>query len=361
VGVTLSGGIDSSAIASIMKQHLSEGQSLKILSAVSPGQKEDESMFIDIMSDFLKNPVEKVDLSCSPNETFKLMRKVIWHNDAPIGSLSNVAHFLLMREAHSLGITVILSGQGADELLCGYKKYLGFYIQSLIAEKRFFQAFKLLVYFIFNGSILNQFNFREAKRYLPNSWKKNDLNITGPALKDYKSVQVGMDKNISFRKRQINDLKKFSVPFLTHYEDRMSMAWSREIRLPFLDFRLIEFLTKLPTNLKISRGWTKYLFRKSTENFLPKEIVWRKDKQGFSIPQEKWLKNELRDKVLSTFKEDALIFQLGLVNRSALLKNYSKFCNQPAEKGSIWYRDIFNPLALEIWLQSFRDYIEIND
>ena len=158
-----------------------------------------------------------------------------------------------MREAHKLGITVILSGQGADELLCGYKKYLGFYIQSLLSNKRFFRAFLVFISFIINGSILNQFSFQEAKRYLPRIWKRNELDISGPALKDYLPISLGIN-NKSIGNRQIDDLKRFSVPFLTHYEDRMSMAWSREIRLPFLDYRMIEFCTKLPTSYKISKA-----------------------------------------------------------------------------------------------------------
>ena len=360
VGVTLSGGIDSSAIASIMKQSLAEGQELKILSAVSPGEAQDESKFIDIMSKYLNNPVEKVILGWEPDTTFELMKKVTWYNDAPLGSLSNVAHFLLMREAHKLGITVILSGQGADELLCGYKKYLGFYIQSLLSNKRFFRAFLVFISFIINGSILNQFSFQEAKRYLPRIWKRNELDISGPALKDYLPISLGIN-NKSIGNRQIDDLKRFSVPFLTHYEDRMSMAWSREIRLPFLDYRMIEFCTKLPTSYKISKGWTKYVFRKSVEKLLPKKIVWRKDKQGFSNPQENWLRNELKQQVIETFTEDALIFKLGIVNRSVLLKKYQKFCAQASGKGLIWYRDIFNHLALEIWLQEFKEFIIVND
>jgi asparagine synthase (glutamine-hydrolysing) len=360
VGVTLSGGLDSSAIASMMKENLSEGQELKILSAVSPGSEHDESGFIDIMSDYLGVDVEKVVLGWEADEALELLRKVTWHNDSPLGSFSNVAHYLLMQKAKELGITVILSGQGADELLCGYKKYLGFYVQSLFYSCQFFRAFKVLKKFFLNGTVLNQFNWQEAKRYLPEYWKKNDVDIKGPALKNYQPVSLGIRSGQSVSERQTVDLKRFSVPYLTHYEDRMSMAWSREIRLPFLDYRLIELFISLPVSFKMSAGWTKYIFRKACEGFLPSRIVWRKDKQGFVNPQEEWLKKELKDGVLETFNENALIFQLGLIDREALLQNYSEFCLQGSGKGRVWYRDIFNPFALEIWLQQYKDFI-IND
>lgn len=358
VGVTLSGGLDSSTIASMMKEHLSEGQKLKILSAVFPGSKHDESEFIDIMSEYLATPVEKVELKLEPSEALTLMHKVTWHNDSPLGSFSNVAHYQLMKKAQELGITVILSGQGADELLCGYKKYLGFYLQELARERKYFTAIKVLLGFAFNATILHQLNFQEAKRYLPASWKKSDIDLKGPALRNYKPVQLGLAERKSVIERQGDDLKRLSVPYLTHYEDRMSMAWSREIRLPFLDYRLMELFVSLPISFKMRWGWTKYVLRRASEGLLPQTITWRKDKQGFINPQEEWLRNELRGDVLRVFNENALIFKLGLIKRDALLEKYQNFCDQRSGKGRVWYRDIFNPFALEIWLQQYKDFLD---
>jgi len=358
VGVTLSGGIDSSAIAAMMKATLSEGQELKILSAVSPGSAHDESEFIDIMADALGVSAQKVQLGWEPHEAIDLMRTVTWHNDSPLGSFSNVAHYLMMEKAQELGITVILSGQGADEILCGYKKYLGFYIQCLIREGKFIKAAKVLLSFIKNGSVVNQFNFGEAKRYLPSFLRSEKVDIKGSALKGYERVAVGLKNGQALQSRQGEDLMHFSVPYLTHYEDRMSMAWSREIRLPFLDYRLMELFVNLPSSFKLRDGWTKYVFREAMKADLPDEIVWRKDKQGFVNPQEDWLKNELRPQLLELFNEEALIFKYKLIDRQSLLDAYEIFCSQKTGKGQVWYRDIFQPLALEIWLQEFKDHIK---
>lgn len=360
IGVTLSGGLDSSAIAVKMKSLLSEGQTLNVLSAVSPDSKQDESEFIDIMGDHLKCVVHKVSLGWEPEEAIKLMRKVTWHNDTPLGSFSNIAHYLLMKKANDIGITVILSGQGADELLCGYKKYLGFTLQDHLRNHRYTKFLTLGASFFANRSILNQFNFQEAKRYLPSRFTKKDTDIRGSALLNYKPVSLGLQKHQSLQQRQAHDLSKYSVPFLTHYEDRMSMAWAKEIRLPFLDYRLMELFINLPTHYKLDKGWTKYIFRKAMEKDLPKEICWRKDKQGFVSPQESWLRHELKEEVLSIFNDDALIFKYNLVNKSLLLEKYKAFCTQKDNKGAVWYREIFNPLALEIWLQTFQEYIQYN-
>ncbi|GAX62932.1 asparagine synthase [Candidatus Scalindua japonica] len=358
VGVTLSGGVDSSAISAVMKNFLAEEQQLNILSVVSPGSDHDESEFIDIMAEHLQNKVYKVQLGWNPKDTMTLMKKATWNNDSPLGSFSNVAHYLLMKKASELGITVILSGQGADELLCGYKKYLGFYLQFLLRTKKYFKVILVITGFLLNRSVITQFNFQEAKRYLPSLWHKKDIDIRGSKLKSYHYKQLGLTGKQTMQERQADDLRKYSVPFLTHYEDRMSMAWSREIRLPFLDYRLMELFVNLPTAYKLKNGWTKYVFRKAIENILPKQITWRRDKQGFVIPQEQWLKKELKEEILKLFSEDALIFKYQIINREALLQKYVDYCQQKDHKGNVWYREIFNPMALEIWLQVNHQYID---
>ena len=131
------------------------------------------------------------------------------------------------------------------------------------------------------------------------------------------------------------------------------MAWSREVRLPFLDYRLIEKILPLAPRYKLYNGWSKYLLRKAMEPLLPPEIAWRKDKQGFVNPESEWLKHELRNEVLRYFSPDSLIFTHGLIHRENLLAKYERYCRQPAGKGAIWFKDIFNPLALEIWLRQF--------
>ena len=153
------------------------------------------------------------------------------------------------------------------------------------------------------------------------------------------------------------DVERFSIPILVHYEDRMSMAWAREIRVPFLDYRLIETLVSLPMEAKLNHGWTKYVLRRALEPFLPPEIVWRKDKQGFVNPQAEWLKHELRPLVMDFFSQDSLIFTGQWVHRRNLLEKYDQYCRQPVNKGSLAFRDIFNPLAMEVWLRRFSGYL----
>ena len=171
-------------------------------------------------------------------------------------------------------------------------------------------------------------------------------------------VAAGLPSGASLRERQIADLTRFSVPILTHYEDRMSMAWSREVRTPFLDYRLVEAAIALPVRLKLAHGWTKYALRKAMEPLLPAAIAWRKDKQNFVNPQSEWLETDLRPAVLGIFRDpSSLIFRYRLLAQPGLIALYERYCRQPVDRGAVSFKQIFQPLALELWLRSYSRFL----
>jgi asparagine synthase (glutamine-hydrolysing) len=352
VGVLLSGGVDSSIIAACVKQIVGDaGSSISVLSAVSPGMPGDESVFIDKVSLHLGFKPIKVNTSWGASQAMGLLREVTWANDTPLGSFSNVAFYLLMKRAKESGIKVILSGQGADELFCGYKKYLAFYLQDLLRRGKFGAFMKTGFEFATNGVGLIQFNFNEARRYIGGGFKRD---VIGPELsKNFVPLSLGLRGSIA--QRQWLDYRHFSVPYLTHYEDRSSMAFSREVRLPFLDYRLVELMLNSPIQAKLYKGWTKYSLRKAFADMLPAEIAWRKDKQGFSMPQEEWLRGELRQDWLNVLTPSAQVFKRGILDYDALHSKFERFCER---KSGIWYREIFAPLALEVWFQEFSEFID---
>ena len=192
---------------------------------------------------------------------------------------------------------------------------------------------------------------------MPRFLAPREADIGGEAVRDYTRSELRLPRGMTIQERQALDVTRFSVPALLHYEDRMSMASSREIRVPFLDHRMIQKLIPLPMETKIKSGWTKHVFRKAMEPLLPKAIAWRRDKMGFDNPQSEWLKNTLKPTVLEYFGEDSLMFRLNIVNRRELLRKYEAYCKQPATSGTISYKDIFNPLAIEVWLRKFERYV----
>ncbi len=349
VGVLLSGGIDSSSIAALAS--LENTRPVHTLSAISDIPNYDESFFINKVNKHLKSKDNTVVISPDSKEAFRLLEKSIYYNDFPINDFSNVMHFELMKYAREIGLKVVLSGQGADESFCGYRKYLFFYLQMLIKNNNFFGAAKLIFSFLNNKSIINQFNFSEAKRYLPFSRRKS---IYGEELTNFLPVNLGLQNRKSLKDRQKLDLFKTSVPALTHYEDRMSMSHGIEIRLPFLDHRLVEFALRIPDSYKIDRGWTKLVLRQAMKDYLPKEISWRKDKQGFLNPQSIWLKKDWKKEIVDLLSSDSLIYTKGLINKKNIIKRYEDFC-----KGkNIWHREILSVLSMEIWLRQNKDFLK---
>jgi len=139
----------------------------------------------------------------------------------------------------------------------------------------------------------------------------------------------------------------------------MSMANSREVRLPFLDYRLVELLLPAPAELKLNAGWTKWMFRLAISDMLPPEIVWRRDKQHFVTPQAEWLKRDLRDVINRFLSEELLSATSGLVNAKAVRERYRAYCAQPPDRGNISVRDIFSPIALEIWMRRFSAHLAL--
>lgn len=353
VGILLSGGVDSSIIAACVKHIMGPlSRNISVLSAVSPGMPGDESLYIDKVSTHLGfNPI-KVSTSWGANEAISLLRKATLANDAPLGSFSNVAFYLLMERAREAGIKVILSGQGADELFCGYKKYIAFYLQELVKSKKYLTLIKTGLQFLVNGVGFRQFNLMEARRYFKSTVETECL---GSKLKNaFKPLKLGFsDKGMSYR--QWLDYRNYSVPYLTHYEDRASMAFSREVRLPFLDYRLVELMLNASVGAKLQDGWTKYSLRKAFSELLPPEIIWRKDKQGFSMPQEEWLRGELKVQWKSILHPGAEVFKRDILNYKGMHEKFNRFCSG---RSGIWYREIFAPLALEIWFQEFSEFID---
>lgn len=356
VGVLLSGGIDSSAIAATVHHLDPSRDDIKLISAVGENGNNDEQPFIDMMGNHLKRRVEKVVLDYPSSKALDMITEATWFNDEPIGSFSTLAHYLLMKRASDLGVTVLMSGQGADESLCGYSKYLGFYLQQLIASGQWLAAARVFATFMRKGTVFSQAKYREAKRYLPSWLRLLETDVRGPVLLAAGEwIHLGLNGGVL--DRQVADIEMFSVPALVHYEDRMSMARAREIRLPFLDYRLVSLLVPLPVEFKLRAGWTKWIFRRAMEPLLPHAIAWRKDKQNFIVPQNEWLRSELRGDLAKLLRSEWVSERLGLIDRRKFRIRYEAYLRQPAMGGRLGIKDIFAPISLELWARCFERYL----
>jgi len=356
VGILLSSGIDSSSIAAAVHHIDPSRADIRLISGISE-KGNDEQPFIDAMATHLGRDIEKVNLDYSPSRALELISEASWFNDEPIGSFATVAHFLIMQHASRIGVTVLLSGQGADELLCGYKKYLGFYLQELCRTGQYVKAAKLVAGFLRRGTLLSGINYQDGKRYLPKWLRIQEDEIRGPALLGNSNpTSVGLNGG-GVIGRAIADIERFSVPALVHYEDRMSMAVGEEVRLPFLDYRFVRLLSPVPTKNKLRDGWTKWIFRKAMEPLLPKRVVWRKDKQYFKVPQEQWLRSELKTEITSLLETEWVSESLGLIDKRKFKARYNTYLGQRTKNSRIGNKDIFSPIALELWARRFGKYL----
>jgi len=221
---------------------------------------------------------------------------LLHHQDEPFGTTTVYAQWSVMKLA-SHEVKVVLDGQGGDELLGGYLGYPAFAI-SQGNLSLFKKRLKL-----YGPKAFKDFYLALGIRWAPQKWKKIYYTFTQKKyLKYLKTVfpylspyEPNMEEVLSlvvspnFNKRLWLDMTKYTIPQLLHYEDRNGMAFSIESRVPFLDYRLVDYVMGLPGVYKFNDGWSKFIFRIAMKEILPHQILWRKDKLGFSTPERKWL------------------------------------------------------------------------
>ena len=306
VGTSLSGGLDSSSIVAAINQLYTSGQlehKPDAFSAIFPGYKNDESAYIKSVVD--KFNINSFTTQPTGDGLIQDFEKMCYHQDEPFPSSSVYAQFKVYELASKHNVKVLLDGQGADETLAGYNKYIHWYLQQLLGGNKFSDAAKE----------------RKAlqKNKFPFEWNfKNYVATFLPAhtalqleQKEYNRITRHPDINREFirslRGREwegirkviilkLNDILHFNttqygLEELLRYADRNSMAHGREVRLPFLNHELVQFIFTVKAPLKIHDGWTKYLLRKAMDKKLPDAIVWRTNKVGFEPPQEIWMQD----------------------------------------------------------------------
>jgi asparagine synthase (glutamine-hydrolysing) len=311
VGTCLSGGMDSSSIASIASENYSKnkGQKFLAITARSQDKTNDESAFAKQVVDFSSL---EWHLVTPKNEDFReVIDKVIELQEEPFGSTSIVMQYYVMEKAKEINCTVLLDGQGGDETLLGYEKYYPAYLKSLPFTRRLSAFFKSS-----SNSKLSKKDLFFYKLYFTNSKirirrqfkrfsfiKKSYLKHTSTSvIKDLANAYLNVEK------LQLLEIERTQLPHLLRYEDKNSMFHSIETRLPFLDYKLVELSLSINHEFKISNGWTKNILRESMEGRLPKEVIWRKNKFGFESPAKIWLSDQVW--LLNEIRKSKLITEL---------------------------------------------------
>jgi asparagine synthase (glutamine-hydrolysing) len=328
VGTSLSGGLDSSSIIAAVSKGQTNNPQLNSFSAIFPGFEKDESEHIAAIN--RKFNLQGHSITPTAEGLVHDFEKLVHHQEEPLQSASIYAQYKVYELARQHGITVLLDGQGADEVLGGYTKYYHWYWQELIAKGRFgllkkerkaANGFGINVNWDFKNYLAAYMPSRAAKKLEQNLYKQQAANA------DIKQefLWQNADKETLHKPivGKLNDIlyfntMQFGLEELLRYADRNSMAHSREVRLPFLNHELVQFIFSLPSSCKIKNGFTKWILRSSMEKQLPESIIWRKDKIGFEPPQHQWMQHRsVRDMMHESRKK---LVQNGILQPSILNK-----------------------------------------
>ena len=304
VGSCLSGGIDSSSIVSIIHSQKLANPDFATITSCYENKKFDEQIFSDLVTESTKFSSKKVFPILNDLLDKGHLDKIIYHQDQPFSGASHYSEYKVFEEASKNKLIVMQDGQGSDEYLCGYGEFYVAGIAELLLSFRFRKAFlffktKAVQKRISVSKEVTQFLFSFFIHDLIKSIKlvfgKGNPSWLTPqwhALAG-KSLKTPL-KNI--RDLSICEIETLSIPYQLHSEDRNSMLFSIESRLPFLDHRLVEYCIGLPSLYKISPEYTKAILRDAIGE-LPEPIKNRKDKMGFVAPDAEWmLKNHKRIK-----------------------------------------------------------------
>jgi asparagine synthase (glutamine-hydrolysing) len=313
VGTCLSGGLDSSVIAALAARNYKHhsGESFHAITASSVDQQNDEVVYAKQVADasglnwHITRP-SSGDFMDSINEVVKVQEE-------PFGSPSIFMQYFVMKEARRQGCPVLLDGQGGDETLLGYQRYYPAYLKSLSPVKKIQGLFKssensglsigklLQSYFYFTNAGLRIRRQEQRSGFL----KTECFEMMNRAL-----ITEIADASGSISDLQILEITKSQLPHLLRYEDKNSMRFSIETRLPFLDYKLVEMALSINNEYKIRNGYSKYILRTGAKGVVPDSILWRKNKIGFEAPSRVWLNDRG--------------FMMEAIGKSALLNSMMK-------------------------------------
>jgi asparagine synthase (glutamine-hydrolysing) len=326
LGSSLSGGLDSSLIVCLLDAMDQQNAiTRKTFSAQFPGFVKDESYYQQLVVQ--QCGVDPHFVYPTSESMLANLEKVMYYQEEPFGSASICIQYEVFGLAKENNVTVLLDGQGADEILAGYHSYYPSYFNGLkqrnTKEYRAQMKRYRKLHADNNINVQHQTNWKDyLRQVIPDKvqqmflQKKRDV-YSGAAFlsEDFVASHKGEfdspSTHSSLNCALYHETMNYGLEFLLRYADRNSMAHSREVRLPFLYHELVEFLFTLPDDFKIREGWTKWIMRKTFEGKIPKQIAWRKDKVGYEPPQENWMeqhaiKNEIRESIQTLVNERIL-------------------------------------------------------
>jgi asparagine synthase (glutamine-hydrolysing) len=341
IGTSLSGGLDSSSIVATISKLTADHSPFTSFTAIFPAFEKDESVFASQVANQFNLKSHTIEISV--NDFANDWEKFLLSQEEPFGSASAYAQYKVFETAKKHNVTVLLDGQGADETLAGYPRYYKWYWQELFQKRKLLRSKELKA--AKEIGIAEKFTYKNIvaalfpdiasvileRQYLVNALKHKDLTHDFIRLQS-KEAYYSTPTNFSLNGALYFNTCIHGLEELLRLADRNSMAHGREVRLPFLNHELVEFIFSLPSNFKIRNGWTKWILRQHMNSSLPADIAWRKKKVGFEPPQKEWM----QDARVSSMIQEA---KRKLVNEKIL---NPEVLNRPAEAHSSHEGNIYD-------------------
>ena len=358
VGSCLSGGLDSSTIVCVMSRLL-EGKNVpQTFSSCFEDGRYDERPFIRSVVEHAG--VQSHQVFPDGAELWGQLSDIFWHQEEPLAGTSLLAQWEVMRAVGRAGVKVVLDGQGADETLCGYPGFVGSRLAELVLARRWQEGLRewkawrrihgglqpTAVAGLVRGLFPEQATTWLRDRVMGNTaWINKQFGRAHRFHGGAGSCSEPGVLNAHMARTITQDL-----PALLHCEDRNSMAFSVEARVPFLDHRLVEWLVTVPSELKLRDGMTKVLLREAMVGVVPEDVRLRTDKMGFVAPEDTWMRGVWRPHIERLLHSDRM--QSRQYWRSDVLKEwYQRYSHGRLRVGPTVWRWI----NLELWLRRFCD------
>jgi len=367
IGAFLSGGIDSSAIVGFMSQVMDEP--VKTFSIGYEDETYSEFEYAKQISDYFGTDHKEILIDPYSIEHYET---ILWHLDEPMSEFSLLPAYIFCKNAGK-EVKVSLSGEGGDELFAGYERFIAskldnYYrilphtvrkklvsniIEKIPPKSQKKGAINILKRFIegSNYSIQGKqmrwqyfSNLDEEKRLYSKSFISQAKNPNPLNYIENYFQKCNIEDNIN--KEIFVEMNTYLVNNVLVKVDKMSMANSLEVRVPYLDHIFVEFCATVPGHLKLKGLTTKYIFKKAMSKFLPKNIIQRK-KQGYSLPIKNWLRNELKD------------YMTDLLRNSEIIREYfdihylNKLINQHVKSTHDHSHRLWALMSLEMWHHKF--------
>ena len=301
LGSCLSGGLDSGSIYGLVRDIVGDEVPYNVFTGRFPGSAADEGAFADEIAK--RGNAVRHQVAPDPDRLASEIGEFLWHNELPVDSASQYAQWCVFRLAAEAGVTVLLDGQGSDEVLGGYEQYFAAYLASRAVAGADTASEEAAIRARYPAAL--SMRDQAWKRRGPFGLRKAAARMLGRGSDFLFGVGSGLAReaardvpgSLSLSAALRRDSHGGFLTTLLRYGDRNSMAHSREVRLPFCDHRILEFALSLPPEHLMGDAQTKRLLREAMRGVLPEAIRTRWNKQGFVPPIADWLDRGLIDAV----------------------------------------------------------------